>query len=675
MSAKHMAPGPSDPKKRPSQGPTYRASHVRQTASPYGRSQTAGPQPSPHRATRASRTAAAPTASASAAPAPSRHGASELDRVKSRSGRPAPGKRRRRGPRWWQVTLIVVAVLAVVAGAFGFAMYQDVKAIQSEVGNVKQEFAVYKDALMNGKSDQLSGSAASLAQSTQSMADHVSSPLWRLVELVPTYGQDVRQARELVNAANILVHNGLVPFSNDLNGVSVKSLVKDGGQVDIEILRRLIDAVLEIREPLQDTIHTVRSMEPFHIQRLNDLIDGARSTLATADSLLDEADDVLPQLPSMLGADGQTKTYLVLALNNVETRSAGGFPGSWGTMTVTDGKIVLNNDFAAVQNERQEGGTGFSPTAEEVAAFDMGSVVDNPGSSMMTPQFPRAAEAAAQSWLAFKGQAVNGVVAIDPVFLQSLLAVTGQAVDINGVHVDGSNAAAVLMHDTYWNLPVEAQDAFFASVAGSSFQAVFQGLGHADSGDLAKTFMDGALARNFQVWMADEAQEAAIDALGFSGRLEDDPAKPVLGTYTNDYTWSKMDWYLDMRTSVGEGTKNPDGSTSYPVTTTVTNAMTEAEAASAPYYVYGGNPDKRSQGDMLTHLYLMAPAGGSISNVQGTGGVFSAAQHTVYGFDEWTCALQENPGETTTVTYTVTTSPQATEPLAVDRTPAARTFS
>ncbi len=674
MSAKHMAPGPSDPKKRPSQGHAYRASHVRQTASPYGRSQTDGLQPSPHRATRASRTAAAPTASASAAPAPSRHGASELDRVKSRSGRPAPGKRRRRGPRWWQVTLIVVAVLAVVAGAFGFAMYQDVKAIQSEVGNVKQEFAVYKDALMNGKSDQLSGSAASLAQSTQTMADHVSSPLWALAELAPVYGQDVRQARELVNSANILTHNGLVPFSNSLNGVSVKSLVKDGGQVDIPILQKVIDAVLEVQGPLKDTIHTVQSMEPFHIHKLNDLIDSTRSALSTASDLLDEADDVLPQLPSMLGANGETKTYLVVALNNVETRSSGGFPGSWGTMTVTDGKIALG-DFSAIQGLRQEGGTGFSPTAEEVAAFDMGSVVDNPGSSMMTPQFPRAAEAAAQSWLAFKGQAVNGVVAIDPVFLQSLLAVTGQAVDINGVHVDGSNAAAVLMHDTYWNLPVEAQDAFFAGVAGASFQAVFAGLGHADSGDLAKTFIDGALTRNFQVWMADEAQEAAIDALGFSGRLEDDPAKPVLGTYTNDYTWSKMDWYLDMRTSVGEGTKNPDGSTSYPVTTTVTNAMTEAEAASAPYYVYGGNPDKRSQGDMLTHLYLMAPAGGSISNVQGTGGVFSAAQHTVYGFDEWTCALQENPGETTTVTYTVTTSPQATEPLAVDRTPAARTFS
>lgn len=608
-------------------------------------------------------------------PAASRYTGDAVARVKARGGNGAPGKPKRRGPRWWQILLIVLAVLVVVGVTCGFFMYQDVEAVKVEAENAKREFAVYKDALMNGKSDQLSTSAAGLAQCTQSMEDHLSSPLWSLAEAVPVYGQDVRQGRELVRSANNLMHNGLVPFSNDLNGVSIKSLVKDGGQVDIPILQKVVNAVLAVQQPLKDTINTVQSMQPFHIQRLNDFMESSRSTLNTAADLLDEADDVLPQLPVMLGADGQTKTYLVVALNNVETRASGGFPGSWGTMTVTDGKISLNGDFDSLQAARQESGTGFTSTDEENAAFDMGSASQNPGSSMMTAQFPRAAEAAAQSWLAFKGQAVNGVVAVDPVFLQSLLAVTGQSVNINGIYVDGSNAAAVLMHDTYWNLPVEAQDAFFSGVAAASFQAVFAGLGHADSGDLAKTFIDGALTRNFQVWMADEAQEAAIDALGFSGKLEDDPTKPVLGTYTNDYTWSKMDWYLNMNTQIGEGVKNADGSVSYPVTTTVTNAMTEEEAAAAPLYVYGGNPDKRSQGDMLTHLYLLAPAGGYISDVQGQGGVFSVAQHSVYGFDEWTCALQENPQETTTITYTVTTSPQATEPLTVSRTPAARSFS
>lgn len=657
MSAKHMASGSSRPSYRPKGNSSYRASHSRSAGTAGNASQGASPYTQPYQ----------PTAS--------RYSGDAVSYVKSRKGNGAPGKPVRRGPRWWQILLIVLAVLIVVGGTCGFFMYEDLKAIKSEAQNAKQELAVYKDALMNGKSDELSSSAASLAQSTQTMADRLSSPLWTAAEIVPVYGQDVRQGRELVGVANDFMHNGLLPFSNDLNGVSIKSLVKDGGQVDIPILQKVVNAVLAIKVPLTDTIHKIQSLEPFHIQKINDVLEGAQSMLSQASDLLDEADDVLPQLPVMLGADGQTKTYLVVALNNVETRSSGGFPGAWGTMTVTDGKIALNGDFASLQNARQDAGTGFTPTDEESAAFDMGSAAFNPGSAMMTPQFPRAAEAAAQSWLAFKNQAVNGVVAVDPVFLQSLLAVTGQSVDVNGIHVDGSNAATVLMHDTYWNIPVDAQDAFFSGVAGASFQAIFAGLGHADSGDLAKTILDGALTRNFQVWMADPDQEAAIDALGFSGKLEADPAKPVLGTYTNDYTWSKMDWYLNMNTQVGEGVKNADGSTSYQVTTTVTNAMTPEEAAAAPLYVYGGNPDKRSQGDMLTHLYLLAPAGGYISDIQGQGGVFSVAQHSVYGYDEWTCSLQENPQETTTITYTVTTSPEATQPLTVSRTPAARSFS
>ena len=657
MSAKHMASGSSRPSYRPKGDSPYRASHSRSAGSVGNAPQGASPYTQPYQ----------PTAS--------RYSGDAASYVKSRKGAGAPGKPVRRGPRWWQILLIVLTVLVVVGGTCGFFMYEDLKAIKSEAQNAKQELAVYKDALMNGKSDELSSSAASLAQSTQTMADRLSSPLWTVAEIVPVYGQDVRQGRELVGVANDFMHNGLLPFSNDLNGVSIKSLVKDGGQVAIPILQKVVNAVLAIKVPLTDTIHKIQSLEPFHIQKINDVLEGAQSMLSQASDLLDEADDVLPQLPVMLGADGQTKTYLVVALNNVETRSSGGFPGAWGTMTVTDGKIALNGDFASLQNARQDAGTGFTPTDEESAAFDMGSAAFNPGSAMMTPQFPRAAEAAAQSWLAFKNQAVNGVVAVDPVFLQSLLAVTGQSVDVNGIHVDGSNSATVLMHDTYWNIPVDAQDAFFSGVAGASFQAIFAGLGHADSGDLAKTILDGALTRNFQVWMADPDQEAAIDALGFSGKLEADPAKPVLGTYTNDYTWSKMDWYLNMNTQVGEGVKNADGSTSYPVTTTVTNAMTPEEAATAPYYVYGGNPDKRSQGDMLTHLYLLAPAGGYISDIQGQGGVFSVAQHSVYGYDEWTCSLQENPQETTTITYTVTTSPEATQPLTVSRTPAARSFS
>lgn len=658
MSAKHMASGSSRPSYHPKGDSPYSASHSRSAGSVGNASQGASPYTQPYQ----------PTAS--------RYSGDAVSYVKSRKGAGAPGKPVRRGPRWWQILLIVLAVLVVVGGTCGFFMYEDLKAIKSEAQNAKQELAVYKDALMNGKSDELSSSAASLAQSTQTMADCLSSPLWTAAEIVPVYGQDVRQGRELVGVANDFMHNGLLPFSNDLNGVSIKSLVKDGGQVDIPILQKVVNAVLAIKVPLTDTIHKIQSLEPFHIQKINDVLEGAQSMLSQASDLLDEADDVLPQLPVMLGADGQTKTYLLLALNNVESQAAGGFPGAWGTMTVTDGKIALGDSFVPFGQERPEGGTGVDLTDEEANAFNMAGAKISPAVTLATPQFPRAASMASQVWLNLTRQAVNGVVAVDPVFLQALLAVTGQSVDVQGIHVDGSSAATVLMHDTYWNLPVEAQDAFFAGVAGASFKAVFQGIGQADSGDLAKTIMDGALTRNFQVWMVDEAQEAAIDALGFSGKLEDDPAKPVLGTYTTDYTWSKIDWYLNMNTQVGEGVKNADGSVSYPVTTTVNNAMTLEEAANAPEYVTGYNSSlKRGRGDMVTGLYLVAPAGGTITNLQATGGEFTSIQASAYGFEVWQCQLNDLPQETTTITYTVTTSPEATQPLRVSRTPAARSFS
>ena len=57
---------------------------------------------------------------------------------------------------------------------------------------------------------------------------------------------------------------------------------------------------------------------------------------------------------------------------------------------------------------------------------------------------------------------------IDPVFLQYLLGLVGNVSLPDGTVVDGTNAAKVLMHDVYWNYPVEESDGIFASVASAA---------------------------------------------------------------------------------------------------------------------------------------------------------------------------------------------------------------
>ncbi len=68
-------------------------------------------------------------------------------------------------------------------------------------------------------------------------------------------------------------------------------------------------------------------------------------------------------------------------------------------------------------------------------------------------------------------------------------------------------------------------------------------------------------------------------ALTLRRPISDDPsADPVAGVYFNNLSFSKLDWYLNADTQIGQGSKNGDGTCSYRITVTLTNIMTQEEA-------------------------------------------------------------------------------------------------
>ena len=62
-----------------------------------------------------------------------------------------------------------------------------------------------------------------------------------------------------------------------------------------------------------------------------------------------------------------------------------------------------------------------------------------------------------------------------------------------------------------------------------------------------------------------------------------------MGVYVNNYSYSKMDWFLDKRVTIDSSVENADGSTTYRVTTTLKNTMTPQEKAEMPGYFQGHN--------------------------------------------------------------------------------------
>ena len=63
------------------------------------------------------------------------------------------------------------------------------------------------------------------------------------------------------------------------------------------------------------------------------------------------------------------------------------------------------------------------------------------------------------------GVAVDGVIAIDPLFLQNMLAVTGGVAMPDGSTLDGANTAQTLLHDVYARMAPQETDEYFAVAA------------------------------------------------------------------------------------------------------------------------------------------------------------------------------------------------------------------
>jgi hypothetical protein len=586
----------------------------------------------------------------------------------ARRDRKAAEKRGGFRPR--HLLFVILALVVVVAGVNGALLWRDVNAIKADAASLAAEASDMGTALKEGDADELTSSAAEFGKLASKMDATVQAPWWVAAQFIPVYGQDVAQARVLLGTLDDVSGDVVEPAAQALAGVKVGDLFSDG-TVDIGVLRQVTTVLEDVKEPLQDAMDTVNATQPFHIEKLESAMAQVRDKASLADTLLDESDQVLPYLPAMLGADGDTQTYLLVAMNNVETRSLGGFSGSMGLMTVTDGKLEMG-EFSSMSDNVDE---GMSEATDEEKDVFTESYQNTPGTVMFNPDFPRAAERLREMYAVKTGTEVDGVVAVDTVFLQSLIKLTGSIETSWGVELTGDNAAEIIMNTAYKTYGAVETDAFFADVASEAFDHIFANLGDADLFQLAETFSDAFEQGNFYAWCEDAGAEGAIEALGADGALSTDEAKPVLGVYTNDFTWSKIDWYLDVKTTVGEGVKNADGSTTYRCTTTLTNHLTEAEAAELPRYIWGYNTVKRSQSDIITNVLLFAPAGGTVYNVEGSGSSFYSHEKSVYGFDVEFCMAQDEAGETTTITYDVTTSTAATSKLTVRETSQAREFT
>lgn len=607
------------------------------------------------------------------APKHAAHLAKADDRASQETYREQPAAytrlRKRRKKRGHGCLVSFLAVLLVVLAAFGacgYKLYASARQVHAQGTWMLTQIDPMREALETGDSEQLLSISRELTQTSAWINAETHTALWNLAAFLPVFGEDIRTAQTLGGLAESLTRDALTPVSESIAGLRLDDLVQDG-QVDVALLQRIAVPVSEALPLIRDAAATIEALPDAHIQKVQNILDKLREPLDEYGSLLDFADQALALLPRMLGSDGQTRTYLVLALGNTELRSAGGFPGAWGILTIVDGRFELEGFTPCVQLR------GLSVDLnEDEGVYNFGIGSGAPAVTAM-PNFNRTGEIAADYWEQWSGQAVDGVVTIDPVALQRLLTLTeGEFEAVDGTHIDGTNAAYEILHNVYvrYGNDNASHDAFFSDVAECAASVFFGNLGNVDTDALVELVNRLGEERRFQMWMADADEEALVSALGFGGEYAHDPLEPVLGIYLNDETYSKIDWYAAVDVQVGEPEANADGTQTYMVTARLTNTITWDEAESAPSYITGSNSGKRDVTDMITTLYFSMPQDAVLES-------FEVSPEASY-WDGWPEGIQvvktitqDLAGESTVFTMRVTV-PAGAGPLRVHVTPLAQ---
>jgi hypothetical protein len=556
--------------------------------------------------------------------------------------------RRRHRARWVILSIFLLLVLLLVCAGL---LVRDAFAARSSLTDAIDRLPAVEEALRAGDGTTAQAALAEVQPLTADARGNTDGPLWWVAGRLPGIGADVSAFSTAAWAVDEITQDVLPPLAQAAALVSDGGIQVQGGAVDLAPLTAAAPEISGAADTMSTVVERVGGIDVSALQNvLAGPIGDLQDKVWTLESLVGVADRATTLLPAMLGADGP-RTYLLMALNSAELRAPGGIPGAFAVLGVDAGAITLLDQASTQDVGPFPGGIApLDPANEELFGANMAVYVQD---TVYTPDFPTAAPLAAAMWESSKGQAVDGILTLDPVALSYLLEATGP-VEVQGATIDAGNAVDLLLSDVYAELEPGAEtDAFFAAVAGTV-------LATALSGDTDPASLLGAVQRATSehralVWSSHADEQALLADTVVSGDIgASQRSADTVGVFFNDATAGKMSYYLDSAVQlVGSECTASGRSDSFRVDLTST-APADA-ATDLPWYVTGGGIAGTPPGNIRTDLFLYPPRGGRIVNLSADGALTGSEVVEIQGRAVATLPRELTPGQSTSVTFTVTT--------------------
>jgi hypothetical protein len=486
----------------------------------------------------------------------------------------------------WAIAGIAIAYLiggVIAAIAVGTAYRPAIKAVDSAESGLNQ---VQQGS--NTRAAELLGDASKQFGESN---DAVTAP-WASVALaVPIISQHMHAVDEVTAQGSAVTASA----ASTAALVDYDELRYVGGRVDVDKLSALQAPVRKTAaafDTAQQAVHAARS--PWLLGPLNDRIDDFQEKLDEATPQADLAARAIDAVPGLLGADG-VRHYFIGFVTPSELRGSGGLMGNWAELTADHGSLRLTRSGRAQDLNDTPGRSSRAVTqpadyVSRYTRFQPGFFVQD---VTLSPDMPSVGQAMKELFPEMGGDHIDGMLAVDPYGLASLLALTGP-IDIDGYDqkLTKDNAADLLISQQYFQFGDNAQRKDFLDDAG---HRTFEKLVRSDLPSPRKLGeIVGPMVQQHRIKFtsltddptAHDREQSLIETLGADGAFPPKGDGDFFSLITQNKGENKIDIYMHRKVQYSASYDPDTGEVTSHATVTIRN---DAPPAGLPGAIIGNN--------------------------------------------------------------------------------------
>ena len=488
------------------------------------------------------------------------------------------------GHRWrlWAVGAFLIVVLgwAGASARLLIGAKNNLQAAQRELQEVRGSGGL--KLLLNGDDKKLKLADAHL----YAAAANLDSPLLSIAAPLPFLGTQVRSARALTRASRQVIGVLLNTSANVsparrsiLTRLELVDLISDGG-------RRLEQAIngadLGPRTGLIDSLSHARAT--------------LETQLAAVRTPLARANDAMPGIQHIL--EGPTH-LLLLAANNAEMGAGSGRPLALTTVDIAKGDIAVGSF--------EWSGAIKIPTGSVSLPIDLAQrwAFATPEAgifrALVTPRFDVTAPLIAEQYQAATGKSVDGVMLVDVVALQKMVAVSEAQVSTTTATAD--TILSELMNGQYLTLDDKSdqENIVRQERMGTVARTVLTDLlARHEHVEVAKALVDAMGGRHVLLWSDKPDMQKTFENAGADGKIAPNSLTIALQNVGDN----KLDWFARVHSDLTVA-PGPNGTRLASVKVTVTCEVPDGQ----PRYVAGPGVPNLPYGDYQGYLTIHAPTG------------------------------------------------------------------